>query len=729
MSERSLTSRVSYFALWILAIIGVLLLIEKWSPYQTPQERSAASSFGIQGHSYKDGSQTGSSQNITSLQTKSKAIVAASVKGDNVTWLHEYFQDWEINIYVMNDPHAKMTVTKNKGNEASAYLTYIITHYHNLPDHVVFVHARRYQWHNEDPMYDHVPVLRSLQLAHVTNVGYASLRCTWEPGCPVRLRPEVSAQDGIFGIRSEYAKSFKQLFPGADVPREVGAPCCAQFAVSRQRIRQRSVFYYERLRQWIWDSELLAGRSGRILEYMWHIAFGQSAVDSMLSATNGTGCLAGIKLFPETGHKRAKDRMGGQWINGGRPDEDDLSPRAWKPMGLKRSVVPVLKLMSPYRGSRIQFVSGPDDNSTTAVVLIQSDSLWPQVSSFTDSAEALYARRFTMRLANQATALTALASIPILVNSVNLDCNHIRVDKVDFDLNALKGPHSVYQVEKTGTGETRNRTFTFDLCKNLDYSDRAKGCESGARACAFDRTYEKKPSKEIEPNDAWTIAGNFEHSGRHLDPVTTRLKTEANSEKDTDQEGLRVELRGGVRPNEDKRPQKFIIDLICDADRSGLEDDEKRRRTPVAEARDDEDEGGDEDDKPSDSDPNKALQFVSYKATPGKGQESSKVFDVLQLRWHTKYGCEGEAGKDSGDGKAGSHWGFFTWFIIIVFLLIATYLIFGSWLNYNKHGARGWDLLPHGDTIRDVPYMMKDWARRVISTVQGGGNSSGYIRV
>ena len=44
-------------------------------------------------------------------------------------------------------------------------------------------------------------------------------------------------------------------------------------------------------------------------------------------------------------------------------------------------------------------------------------------------------------------------------------------------------------------------------------------------------------------------------------------------------------------------------------------------------------------------------------------------------------------------------------------------------LNYNRYGARGWDLLPHGDTIRDVPYLFKDWMRRVLNTIQGGDNT------
>jgi hypothetical protein len=64
-----------------------------------------------------------------------------------------------------------------------------------------------------------------------------------------------------------------------------------------------------------------------------------------------------------------------------------------------------------------------------------------------------------------------------------------------------------------------------------------------------------------------------------------------------------------------------------------------------------------------------------------------------------------------------------------LFLCTAAYLIFGSWLNYNRYGARGWDLLPHGDTIRDIPYLMKDWGRRVVNTVQGPGSRGGYSAV
>ena len=64
-----------------------------------------------------------------------------------------------------------------------------------------------------------------------------------------------------------------------------------------------------------------------------------------------------------------------------------------------------------------------------------------------------------------------------------------------------------------------------------------------------------------------------------------------------------------------------------------------------------------------------------------------------------------------------------------VFMAVAAYLIFGSWLNYNRYSARGWDLVPHSETIRDIPYIFRDWMRSVINTIQGGGSRGGYSAV
>lgn len=217
-----------------------------------------------------------------------KALVAASVKGNDVSWMHDFFPDWQPNIYVMNDPTANLTVKENKGNEAAAYLTYIIDNYDNLPDVMVFIHALRYQWHNEDPMYDHVPVLRNLSLAHVFENGYVSLRCTWDVGCPAEMypvgddAPDFDPHWPFVNMRKAYGKGFKALFPDTPLPERVGAPCCSQFAVTKASVRMRSLEDYERYRRWLWETDMESMISGRIMEYVWHSMF--SAIPPQLQA-------------------------------------------------------------------------------------------------------------------------------------------------------------------------------------------------------------------------------------------------------------------------------------------------------------------------------------------------------------------------------------------------------------------------------------------------------------
>jgi len=119
---------------------------------------------------------------------------------------------------------------------------------------MVFLHADRYQWHNDDPMYDGVMPVKNLQLDHVKKMGYTSLRCNWNPGCPVGLRPTASEPDTQFGIRHAYAEAFQQLFPNEVLPTEVGTACCAQFAISREQIMKRKVWQYEAVREQVLTS-------------------------------------------------------------------------------------------------------------------------------------------------------------------------------------------------------------------------------------------------------------------------------------------------------------------------------------------------------------------------------------------------------------------------------------------------------------------------------------------
>ncbi|KAH6680143.1 autophagy protein-like protein Atg27 [Halenospora varia] len=314
------------------------------------------------------------------------------------------------------------------------------------------------------------------------------------------------------------------------------------------------------------------------------------------------------------------------------------------------------------------------------------------------------------------TALLATLLFPLLSSAISIDCTTILVDKVGFDLSPLGGPRSV--INRVDNGPSwLNTTYTIDVCRPLKKAKNtpsSASCPKDTRVCAIERMTEKETNSNNLVT-TWPVAGELKESGGgHMDPKWTRLKG-SSSPEDAEKEGIRLEMYGGFKGT-NKKKQKAIVDFICDKKKTGLEnlyepddkyDDSKEKRE------EDKKEGSEADD-----DKTPSLQFIKYDETTD--------LDTLRLRWYTKDACEDA--KSEKDAQGG-HWGFFTWFVIIAFLSTAAYLIFGSWLNYNRYGARGWDLLPHGDAIRDVPYLVKDWTRRVVNSVQGGGSRGGYAAV
>ncbi|KAL2824115.1 autophagy-related protein 27 [Aspergillus cavernicola] len=326
--------------------------------------------------------------------------------------------------------------------------------------------------------------------------------------------------------------------------------------------------------------------------------------------------------------------------------------------------------------------------------------------------------------------LSAASLLPSLAAALTFDCAHITKDTYKYNLSPLKGAHSIYHAEIVD-GSIVNTTYVLNVCNILGGSATRVHlhCGTSRNICGFHYKYDS--DGQHETSFAFPIAG-LDHMGHGAkDPEVTRLKT-----IDAETEGLRVKLSGGEYPVGDKKVKSAaaVVDFVCDPDRSGLEglnDSAKRLLRAREEAEDGDENSGDGDGEGDDgngedkgpfydgSNPDRSLQFKSFNQTDDESY-------VLNLSWRTRYACDSYSeGRENSSG----HWGFFTWFIIIFFLCAAAYLVFGSWLNYNRYGARGWDLLPHGDTVRDVPYLFQDWLRRVVNTFQGAGSRGGYSAV
>lgn len=147
---------------------------------------------------------------------------------------------------------------------------YIIDNYDNLPDYMLFIHANRFQWHNDDPYYDGQPMIANLQMAYLERQGYVNLRCVWVLGCPDEIHPFTEMRREDVHAGAYFKSGFQQLFPGEPIPETVGVSCCAQFGLTRWKIHERPKSDYERYKQWLLKTPLKDDLSGRIMEYSWH---------------------------------------------------------------------------------------------------------------------------------------------------------------------------------------------------------------------------------------------------------------------------------------------------------------------------------------------------------------------------------------------------------------------------------------------------------------------------
>ncbi|RMZ75456.1 hypothetical protein DV738_g5472, partial [Chaetothyriales sp. CBS 135597] len=286
-----------------------------------------------------------------------------------------------------------------------------------------------------------------------------------------------------------------------------------------------------------------------------------------------------------------------------------------------------------------------------------------------------------------------------------IDCKQpIPVKGKKYDFSHLDQVHTLWSIDDSEKPVITNTTWKVNICRPLKYDK-----EEGKQQCPLGSN---NPDHEGEGDQVFIpVAGSFAaESGKSSEPKWTNLNNE-NAKDDI----LELELKGGKYQKIDTRA---VIKFQCDPSTSGNTDSRGDGDNNDSKEKRNEDEGKKNEGKSSGGD----LTFVSFEA---EGDESGKAYWTLRLNWKTKYVCEHY--DDDSDKSKG--WGFFTWFILILFLGIASYLIFGSWLNYNRYGARGWDLVPHGDTIRDIPYLVKDWGRKVVDTVTGPGSRGGYAAV
>ena len=175
-----------------------------------------------------------------------------------------------------------------QGREAAAYLSYIVDFYNELPAYSIFIHSNEIQWHNDVVGVSTSELLRSLRFEAVEARGFVNLRCTSAPLCPDAwhpLNPAPHDLDYIY-MMDLFPDIYAELFnvPAETAPIRIGTPCCGQFAISREKIWERSREDYYRILDWVTNTEITDNFGiGFLLEKIWHIIFGMEPIQYVAS--------------------------------------------------------------------------------------------------------------------------------------------------------------------------------------------------------------------------------------------------------------------------------------------------------------------------------------------------------------------------------------------------------------------------------------------------------------
>jgi len=167
-------------------------------------------------------------------------------------------------VYDKENPQNPYNVPRNKGNEASVYLKYIIDFYDELPEYTFFCHDEEYAWHHSGSIINHF------------EIAILSKRKYYNVNDKIILGDIRNNDYGYEKVMKWYRKYIDEYIPFDTLHNPnwtEGYRGSAQFLVHRDNIRWLPKIFYENLYEWILNTNLSSGESGRYMEWVWHLFF------------------------------------------------------------------------------------------------------------------------------------------------------------------------------------------------------------------------------------------------------------------------------------------------------------------------------------------------------------------------------------------------------------------------------------------------------------------------
>jgi hypothetical protein len=252
---------------------------------------------------------------------------------------------------------------------------------------------------------------------------------------------------------------------------------------------------------------------------------------------------------------------------------------------------------------------------------------------------------------------------------------NVKIGDYHFDISSLKEKDaSAEHVLSTQPG-ARKQEFTFNFCRKINRLDGQpdyRQCKDGTYFCERVIMTDHPDQKEPIVTEVYSV-GNFDDD--RLELTATAV---ANSQDESKAIMLMIIMKN--------KNYGATVELEC----------------------------SDTDDNPI---------YIGYSL-----QEK-----VAKLHWKTKAACgqkdeikpppADEGGDETSEGMS-------RWTIFFIFFFVGFCLYFGLGALYNSrtYNARGWDLLPHSDFWRDLPYLIKDLVMAVYNSFSSRRHG-GYMSV
>ena len=182
----------------------------------------------------------------------------------NVDWVYKLQNINKFYIYDKENPQNEYNIPVNKGNEASVYLKYIVDHYETLADFTFFIHDDEYAWHHSGS------IICKYNEAIMSNELYYNINdiCNNSMNnCLICCNNNNWTDD----FKNWYKEHIEIYVPFNTLNLNYVNRNSAQFLVHKSLIIKLPLEFYKKLYDWIISTDMVSAKSGRFLEWTWHI--------------------------------------------------------------------------------------------------------------------------------------------------------------------------------------------------------------------------------------------------------------------------------------------------------------------------------------------------------------------------------------------------------------------------------------------------------------------------